>query len=194
VSQYWLFLEHFTHFPFYSIRYKNYLSGAGSSSPPHFTELIFMTRCGDIMKPNPVSRTLSSSVQELANILKCEAAGPLAIVDDKNGNKLLGVVTCRDLVVEVLAQDKDATATKALDVLSHEKQFCKADDSISRAITLMDKYHVTELPVVDSGMHLVGTITQADIAKRLEDPELPMDASGVHNLMEGGGEEVRTIL
>ncbi len=153
-----------------------------------------MTRCGDIMKPNPVSRTLSSSVQELANILKCEAAGPLAIVDDKNGNKLLGVVTCRDLVVEVLAQDKDATATKALDVLSHEKQFCKADDSISRAITLMDKYHVTELPVVDSGMHLVGTITQADIAKRLEDPELPMDASGVHNLMEGGGEEVRTIL
>ncbi len=132
-----------------------------------------MTRCGDIMKPNPTSRTLMSSVHDLANTLKHGNAGPLPIVDSKNGNKLLGVVTFRDLVVEVLAEDKDANETQALDVLSHEKQYCKTDDSIGRAITLMDKYHVTELPVVDAGMHLVGTIVQADIARRLEDPGNP---------------------
>jgi CBS domain-containing protein len=144
------------------------------------------------MKLNPVSRLLTSSVQDLANTMRRQSAGPLPIVDIKNGNKLLGVVTYRDLVIGVLAEDKDAMKTKALDVLSHEKKYCRTDDSIGRAITLMDKYHVTELPVVDSGMHLVGTIVQADISKRLEDPEIPLDAMSLDAVMRG--EEVRTIL
>ena len=153
-----------------------------------------MTRCGDIMKPNPTCRLLTSSVQELATTMKGESEGPLPIVDIKNGNKLLGVVTYRDLVVGVLAEDRDAVKTKALDVLSHEKKYCRTDESISRAITLMDKYHVTQLPVVDVGMHLVGTIHQSDIAKRLEDPEIPLDAATVDAIMLGETETVRTIL
>jgi CBS domain-containing protein len=151
-----------------------------------------MTRCGDLMKLNPVSRLLTSSVVDMANIMRSQSEGPLPIVDIKNGNKLLGVITYRDLVIGVLAEDKDPVKTKALDVLSHEKMFCKTDDSISRAITLMDKYHVTELPVVDGGMHLVGSIIQSDISKRLEDPELPLDSVAVDAVMRG--EEVRTIL
>jgi CBS domain-containing protein len=151
-----------------------------------------MTRCIDIMKPNPVSRLLTSSVQDLANIMKSQSAGPLPIIDIKNGNRLLGVVTFRDLVVGVLAEDKDAIKTKALDILSHEKKYCKTDDSISRALTLMDKYHVTELPVVDSNMRLVGTIRQSDIAHHLEDPELSLEPM----LLDAdiSGEEVSPIL
>jgi CBS domain-containing protein len=155
-----------------------------------------MTRCGDLMKLNPTSRDLKATVVELANVLKEESAGPLAIVDPHNGNKLLGVVTFKDLVVGVLAEDKSAKETTALDVLSHEKQFCRSEDSISRAITLMDRYHVSELPVVDSKMHLVGTILQEDISQRLEDPEIPLDAASVDLLMSGQDDlsNVRTIL
>jgi CBS domain-containing protein len=151
-----------------------------------------MTRCGDLMKLNPVSCGLDATALELANALKSEGAGPLPIVDSKNGNKLLGIITFRDLVVGVLAEEKDAGKTTALDILSHEKQFCKSEDSISRAITLMDRYHVTELPVVDSKMQLVGTIAQCEISRKLEDPEIPMDSASVEALMTG--EEVRTIL
>jgi CBS domain-containing protein len=151
-----------------------------------------MTRCGDIMRLNPVCCTLTSSVRDLANVMRSENAGPLPIVDIRNGNKLLGVITHRDLVIGVLAEDKDAVKTTALDVLSHEKKYCKSEDSISRAITLMDRYHVAELPVVDAAMHLVGTILQSDITKHLEDPEIPLDAASVEAIMSG--EEVRTIL
>ncbi|MBU6454671.1 MAG: CBS domain-containing protein [Cyanobacteria bacterium REEB67] len=155
-----------------------------------------MTRCGDLMKLNPTSRALNATAVELANVLKEESAGPLAIVDVKNGNKLIGVVTFKDLVVGVLAEDRSAKETTALDILSHEKQFCRSEDSISRAITLMDRYHVSELPVVDSKMHLVGTILQEDISHRLEDPEIPLDAASVDLIMSGQEDlsNVRTIL
>ncbi|MBS1993877.1 MAG: CBS domain-containing protein [Cyanobacteria bacterium SZAS LIN-3] len=153
-----------------------------------------MTTCGDLMKPNPTCRTLTSSVRDLAKTMKMDGEGPLPIVDLKNGNRLLGIVTYRDLVVGVLAQGKDAEKTKALDVISHQKQFCRTDDSISRAITLMDQYHITALPVVDAGLHLVGTIHQGDIARKLEDPEIELDSSNVDCLMKGEDPEIRTIL
>lgn len=158
----------------------------------NFEEIFAMTRCGEIMKLNPVRHMLTASLQELASTIKSETAGPLPIVDIKNGNKLLGVVTYRDLIVGVLAEGRDPASTRALDVISHQKQFCKCDDSIGRAITLMDRYHVTELPVVDANMHLVGTISQSDIAKQLEDPELPPDPPTGE--ITASGDDVRTIL
>ena len=125
--------------------------------------------------------------------MKAENGGPLPIVDIKNGNKLLGVITFKDLVCRVLAEGRDAVKTKAIDILSHQKQFCKADDSIGRAITLMDQYHVTELPVVDSNLRLIGTIHQHDITKHLEDPEIPLDPASIDEIMQGE-HEIRTIL
>ena len=145
------------------------------------------------MKPHPICRLLSTSVRDLATAMKAENGGPLPIVDINNGNKLLGVVTYKDLVCRVLAEGRDAIKTKAIDILSHQKQFCKTDDSISRAITLMDQYHVSELPVVDPNLRLVGTIHQGDITKHLEDPEIPLDAASVDEIMQGD-HEVRTIL
>jgi CBS-domain-containing membrane protein len=155
-------------------------------------EVSTMTRCGEIMKENPTCRSLDTSVHDLAVALKGDSTGPLPIVDLRNDKKLLGVVTCRDLVVEVLAKEKNAADANALDVINHQKQFCKTDDSIGRAITLMDKYHVTRLPVVDSSMHLVGTILQSDIAKYLEDPDIPLEYGMFIDSAEE--EEVRTIL
>jgi len=146
------------------------------------------------MKPNPICRLLSTSVKDLAIAMKAEGGGPLPIVDINNGNRLVGVITYQDLVHRVLAEGKDAVKTRALDVLSHQKQFCKSDDSISRAITLMDHYHICDLPVVDASLRLVGTIHQGDITRHLEEAEVALDVTSAEDLIPVDDHEVRTIL
>lgn len=86
-----------------------------------------------------------------------------APVCDADGH-LRGVVSDRDIVVEVIAEGKDPTATKLRDLVHGEAVTIGADDSVEEAIRTMQDHGVRRLPVID-GTQLVGMISQADIAR-----------------------------
>lgn len=82
---------------------------------------------------------------------------------DTSGH-LRGVVSDRDLVIEVLAAGKDPSKTKVIDLVHGEAVTIGADDPVEEAIHTMQAHKVRRLPVID-GTNLVGMVSQADIAR-----------------------------
>ena len=85
-------------------------------------------------------------------------------------DRLKGMLTDRDIVVKVLAQGKDPASVKAgeLGVGDGKTITIGADDSIDDALRTMTEHKVRRLPVID-GHDLVGIISQADIARNLDE-------------------------
>ena len=86
-------------------------------------------------------------------------------------DRLKGMLTDRDIVVEVLAQDKDPASTKAIELGGEEVVTIGADDSVNEALRTMKDHKVRRLPVIDD-QRLVGVVSVADLAKNIEEDEL----------------------
>jgi CBS domain-containing protein len=102
-----------------------------------------------------------------AQLMKSENVGPIPIVDDKNGKKLAGIITDRDLALKVVAEARDPKTTSIQDVMTESVVTCTETDNIDRALKLMQEYQVRRIPVVDKDDRLLGIIAQADVATRL---------------------------
>jgi len=124
-----------------------------------------MTTVRDIMTANADYVDGSTTVLEVAKKLAAEDYGSLPICE---GDKLRGVITDRDIVVKVLAQDKDPASTKVIDLVQGEVVTIGADDSVEEAMQTMSKHQVRRLPVID-GTRLVGMLAQADLALSNDD-------------------------
>ena len=94
-------------------------------------------------------------------------AMPICGEDDR----LKGMVTDRDIVVRVIAQGKDPSATKAGELGQGKPVTIGADDSIEEAIHTMKDHKVRRLPVID-GHRLVGIVSQADVARAADEQEV----------------------
>lgn len=114
-----------------------------------------MTEGGEYLKED-------ATVLDAAKRLREKSIGAVPVCD--TGGHLRGVVTDRDLVVEVLAAGKDPASTKIIDLVHGEAVTIGADDDVDEAIRTMQDHKVRRLPVID-GTELVGMISQADIAR-----------------------------
>jgi CBS domain-containing protein len=115
----------------------------------------------DVMTPNPRTVTRETSVVEAAKLMTSEDVGPLPVVD---GGELVGIVTDRDLVVRVIAEERDPDSTLVGDVCSSKPVTVSPDDDVSHALTLLAQHQVRRLPVAE-GDQIVGIVAQADIAR-----------------------------
>src|SRR3954451_23324631 len=86
-------------------------------------------------------------------------------------NRLKGMLTDRDIVVEVLAQGKDPESTKAGELGDGKPVTIGADDSVIEALRTMADKQVRRLPVID-GHDLVGIVSQADLARELDEEDV----------------------
>ena len=91
-------------------------------------------------------------------------AMPICGEDDR----LKGMITDRDIVVKVLAKGKDPSSTKVGELGEGKPVTIGADDSIEEALKTMSEHQVRRLPVID-GHELVGIVSQADVARNLDD-------------------------
>ena len=124
-----------------------------------------MTTARDIMTATPDFVDGSTTVLDVAKKLAMGNYGSLPICD---GDKVTGMITDRDIVVKVLAEGKDPGSTKVSEIGGGKPVTIGADDSIEDALRTMSEHKVRRLPVID-GHELVGIISQADIARNLDD-------------------------
>ncbi len=123
--------------------------------------------CNEIMTTNPEYCLPSDPVIKAAQLMKSEDVGPVPIVEDKDGKRLAGIVTDRDLAIKVVAEALDPRTTKVKEVMTDDVVTCKENDNVDKALKLMQDYQVRRIPVVDKSDHLLGIIAQADVATRL---------------------------
>lgn len=108
---------------------------------------------------------MHASAQQAARRMAEEGVGALAVCDGQG--RPVGVLTDRDMVVRLLAHAEDPNGVSVADCLEGEVATVDDGDSLSVAVSRMRSAGVRRLPVLRDG-HLVGIVTQADVA--LHDP------------------------
>ena len=107
-------------------------------------------------------------VAELAQRMRDNDIGAIPVGEN---DRLIGMVTDRDLVTRCLADGKDTTSTTARDVMTEGIAFCNEDDDILEAMQLMQDKQLRRLPVVNKDKRLVGMLSLGDFAQATQ-PDL----------------------
>lgn len=113
-----------------------------------------MTR--DVRIANP-----EQSIHDVAQIMAQCNIGSLPVGDK---DRLVGIITDRDIAVRAVAQGKSPDATKVREVMSQEVKYCFEDEEIAHVAQNMGDIQVHRLPVLNHDKRLVGIVALADIA------------------------------
>jgi CBS domain-containing protein len=128
-------------------------------------------KCNEIMTYNPTCCLPTDTVDQIARLMQTENIGPVPIVENRDSKKLIGIVTDRDLALKVVGSGRDPKVTEAEDVMTRNVVSCLEDDDLQKALEAMAERQLRRIPVVDRANQIVGIISQADVATRINKPE-----------------------
>jgi CBS domain-containing protein len=128
-----------------------------------------MTTAREIMTPGAECAQVDETVSDAAKKMRDLSVGALPICGDDN--RLAGMITDRDIVLNCVAEGMDTTQAKVQDYAGGEVVTIGADDSVEEALATMSRAGVRRLPVID-GYDLVGMVSQADIARNLPEDKV----------------------
>ena len=105
----------------------------------------------------------SISVSKLARKMRKEDIGAVPVGEN---DRLIGMVTDRDICCRGLGNGRDTALLTARDVMSKPILYCEADQDVKMAVRTMRKAKVRRLPVIDKNKRMVGMLGLGDIAAK----------------------------
>jgi CBS domain-containing protein len=123
-------------------------------------------KCKDVMTANPVCCTPEDTASRAAKLMKTEDVGSLPVCESRDSRKLVGIITDRDLTIQVIAGGKDPGSAKIGDLMTRNPVTCREDDELENALNTMESRQIRRITVVDGSGRLTGIIAQADVATR----------------------------
>lgn len=130
-----------------------------------------MIVCKDVMTLDPVCCLPTDTVLLAAHLMQEQDIGPIPVIEDRESKKLIGIVTDRDLVIKVVAEGMDAKITLVADVMTRDPVRGLPEEPIEEVLERMSRYQIRRIPVVNDNNQIIGIISQADIATRIQNPE-----------------------
>ena len=122
----------------------------------------------DVMTSDPCSIDADKSVAYAAKMMKDEDVGLAPIVE---GDKLIGMLTDRDIAIRVVAEGRNPDQVTVREVASKQVVTIDPQQDLDEALRIMAKHQVRRLPVVEEDGRLVGVVAQADIAREGDDSQ-----------------------
>jgi CBS domain-containing protein len=102
-------------------------------------------------------------ITEIAKLMREHDIGSIPIGEN---DRLIGMVTDRDIVCKGLAQDGfDAARRTARDVMTEGVHCCREDDDLAKAVRHMETLKVRRLPVINKGKRMVGILSLGDVGR-----------------------------
>jgi CBS domain-containing protein len=123
----------------------------------------------DIMTKKPKCVTPETSVREAARLMKQEDVGVLPVVDREGSDRLVGIVTDRDITMRHVAEGHDSATCPVREVMTSNVRTARENDDVDEVMELMGQEQVRRIPVVDERGSLVGIVAQADIVREARD-------------------------
>ncbi len=124
----------------------------------------------DIMTPNAECAQANETLVDAARKMQQLNVGSLPICGDDN--RLKGMLTDRDIVVKIVAEGRDPSSVTVIEMADQQEVITiGADDPIDEALATMSRARVRRLPVID-GHDLVGMVSQADIARNIDEEKV----------------------
>jgi CBS domain-containing protein len=114
-----------------------------------------MTREVKLMDPN-------TTVRDVARRMRAENLGAFPVGEN---DRLIGMVTDRDIVVRGVAEGRAEGNATVRDVMSERVFYCFEDEDVDRAAEVMAEHQVRRLPVLNRDKRLVGVVALADLGR-----------------------------
>lgn len=114
-----------------------------------------MSRSVELTDPNAM-------IRDAAVRMRDQDVGALPVGEN---DRLIGMVTDRDIVVRGVAQDRGGGTTAVREVMSAGITYCFDDDDVEQAKRLMAEHQLRRMPVVNRDKRLVGMVALADLAR-----------------------------
>ena len=119
-----------------------------------------MTRGAECVRPD-------TPLQEAARKMRDLDVGPMPVCGDND--RLVGMLTDRDIAVRAVAEGKDPTRTPVRDVMTEGISYCFEDDDVNDAARQMSEKQIRRLVVLNEDKRLVGIVSLGDLATQTGD-------------------------
>jgi CBS domain-containing protein len=116
----------------------------------------------EIMTPAPQCCSGETTLNEVANLMVEADCGEIPVTDASN--RLIGVITDRDIVCRVVAKGKNPAAVTAAECMTEPVVVVKEDTTLDDVLGVMEENQIRRVPVVDESGCCCGIIAQADVA------------------------------
>lgn len=122
------------------------------------------------MVPNPHPLEAGATAQEAGEALTRPEVRAVLVSD---GGELVGVITRKTLVREVVAQGRDPRATTLREIAEPPNATVDSDMPLGDAFAFLEENDYERVPVVDGGGRLVGVLSRSSVRRRLQEDEPP---------------------
>jgi CBS domain-containing protein len=116
----------------------------------------------DIMTPTVHIADPNMTIRDAARCMRADDVGALPVGEN---DRLVGMVTDRDIVVRAVAEARSPGNTTVREVMSKGICYCFEDDDAEGAAQVMAKHQVRRLPVLNRDKRLVGVVALADLGR-----------------------------
>jgi CBS domain-containing protein len=123
----------------------------------------------DVMSRNVEVVRPDATIQEAARKMAQLNVGPLPVCD---GERLVGMVTDRDITVRATAAGRDPKTTPIREAMTDKVIYCFEDQDVREAAQLIEEKQIRRLPVLNRDKRLVGIVSVGDLAVRTHDKGL----------------------
>ncbi len=127
----------------------------------------------DIMTASPTVLDGRATVQDAARAMREDDIGDVIVRD---GDKVSGIVTDRDITIRAVAEGRDPARTKLAEICSGDLATLSPEDSVDEAVRLMRDKAIRRIPIVD-GARPVGVVSIGDLAIELDERSALADVS-----------------
>ena len=118
----------------------------------------------EVMSENPVCCLATDSAQSVARTMCDRNIGSIPVVSDHESKQLLGMITDRDLCCSVIAAGLDPKTTPIQKFITAKPITCRDGENVDHCERAMQEHQVRRIPVVDGQDHVIGIVSQADLA------------------------------
>lgn len=128
-----------------------------------------MAQIKDVMSPNFKWMAPDSPVSQVAQAMRDMDIGFMPLAEN---DKMIGMVTDRDITVRAIAEGKDPANTAAREVMTPKTYYCYDDQDVEEVCNNMGEIQVRRLPVVNRDKRLVGIVSLGDLAQEASRPNI----------------------
>jgi CBS domain-containing protein len=139
----------------------------------------------DIMTKNPKCVTPETSVREAARLMKEEDVGVLPVVERDGSDRLVGIVTDRDIAIRHVAEGHDSSSCPVREAMTSNVRTARENDDVNDVMDVMGKEQIRRIPVINERGALIGIVAQADIVREARDDKKAERT--IERISEAGG-------
>jgi CBS domain-containing protein len=123
----------------------------------------------DVMTRDVEKIAADNFLKDAASMMRSLDVGALPVCEN---DKLVGIITDRDIAVRGVAAGLDPSQATVRDVMTESVCWCYEDDDVQKAAKFMEEHQIRRLPVFDKSNRAVGIVSLGDLATRQRDDQL----------------------